>query len=59
MLPYITVKNEINQRAFKSNIIEDPAYQITTFVAYHKDKWISPAIASMISLIKDHAEHWD
>ncbi|UKS66085.1 LysR family transcriptional regulator [Rossellomorea marisflavi] len=59
MLPYFTVKNEIDQHAFKGNIIEDPAYQITTFVAYHKDKWISPAIDSMISLIEDHAEHWD
>jgi DNA-binding transcriptional LysR family regulator len=59
MLPYFTVKNEMDQHAFNGEIISDQSYQITTFVAYHKDKWISPAIDRMISLVRENAEKWD
>lgn len=35
---------------------EHPA--IATFLAYQKDKWLSPSMNSMISLIRSHAENW-
>ncbi|MGE7218524.1 LysR family transcriptional regulator [Priestia koreensis] len=59
MLPYFTVKNRLDQHVFNGKIIQDRDYEVTTFVAYHKDKWISPAIDSMISLIREHAQQWD
>lgn len=40
-------------------IIRDDQYAISTFITYHKDKWVSPAMESMIDLIKAYSEYWD
>ncbi|MEW9677636.1 LysR family transcriptional regulator [Lentibacillus sp. L22] len=58
MVPYFSVKEEIENNKLKGEKMAPEHPSISTFLAYHKDKWISPAITSMISLIKNHAKNW-
>lgn len=55
MVPYFSVKGELESNQLNGEIIGPEHPAIATFLAYHKDKWVSPAISSMISLIKSHA----
>ncbi|MGE7918685.1 LysR family transcriptional regulator [Viridibacillus sp. NPDC093762] len=59
MLPYFNVKKELENKLFNGEIIKDDQYAISTFVAYHKDKWVSPAMESMIHLIQSYSKYWD
>ncbi|YCA45609.1 LysR family transcriptional regulator [Bacillus sp. JZ8] len=59
MLPYFTVKKELEYELLNGKIINDEQYGVSTFVAYHKDKWVSPAMESMISLIRTYSRSWD
>lgn len=59
MLPYFTVKKELENKEFNGKIIEDDQYGVSTFVTYHKDKWVSPAMEHMISLIQSYSKYWD
>lgn len=59
MLPYFTVKKELEDNLFNGQIIKDDQYAISTFITYHKDKWVSPAMESMINLIKTYSKYWD
>ncbi|MGE7946239.1 LysR family transcriptional regulator [Lysinibacillus sp. NPDC093688] len=59
MLPYFTVKNELDNKLLNGKIIKDDQYAISTFVTYHKDKWVSPAMESMIHLIQSYSKYWD
>ncbi|MGE7128971.1 substrate-binding domain-containing protein [Lysinibacillus xylanilyticus] len=59
MLPYFTVKQELDNKFFNGKIIKDDQYAISTFVTYHKDKWVSPAMESMIHLIQSYSKDWD
>lgn len=58
MMPYFSVKEELENNKLSGEEIGSEHPTIATFLAYHKDKWISPAISSMISLIKSHAKNW-
>ncbi|WP_267884767.1 LysR substrate-binding domain-containing protein [Paenibacillus sp. IHBB 10380] len=59
MLPYFNVKRELDNRLFNGEIIKDDQYTISTFVTYHKDKWVSPAMERMIHLIQSYSKYWD
>lgn len=58
MVPYFSVKEEIENKKLQGEEIPPEHPSISTFLAHHKDKWHSPAITSMISLIKKHAKNW-
>ncbi|MEC3267996.1 LysR family transcriptional regulator [Bacillus thuringiensis] len=59
MLPYFTVKKELENEQFNGKIVKDEQYGVSSFVTYHKDKWVSPAMESMISLIHTCSKEWD
>lgn len=57
-LPLITVKEEIE----RGKLIALPwMYSedfVTTELAYHKSKWLTPAMKKLIEMIEKHAERW-
>ncbi|MDC2866833.1 LysR family transcriptional regulator [Bacillus sp. BP-3] len=57
-LPLITVKEEIE----RGKLIALPwMYSedfVTTELAYHKNKWLTPAMKKLIEMIEKHAENW-
>ncbi|MCP1123468.1 LysR family transcriptional regulator [Bacillus sp. AFS018417] len=57
-LPLITVKEEIE----RGKLIALPwVYSedfVTTELAYHKNKWLTPAMKKLIEMIEKHAEKW-
>jgi len=57
-LPLMTVQNEVKEG--KLNIIpcEAGLNQIYSQVIYHKNKWVSPALASFIDMSLKHAKDW-
>ncbi|MDM5224398.1 LysR family transcriptional regulator [Peribacillus sp. NJ11] len=59
LVPYFSVKEELESNKLHGEQISPEHPGISTFLAYHKDKWLSPSIISMISLIRDNAKHWD
>ncbi|WP_054024907.1 LysR family transcriptional regulator [Bacillus sp. FJAT-28004] len=58
MVPYFSVKEELEGNKLIGNEVESDRPTISTFLAYHKDKWLSPAMNSMVTLIKSHAQSW-
>ncbi|MGG0240407.1 LysR family transcriptional regulator [Bacillus rhizoplanae] len=57
-LPLITVKEEVE----RGKLIALPwIYSedfVTTELAYHKNKWLTPAMKKLIEMIEKHAEKW-
>ncbi|MED1122764.1 LysR family transcriptional regulator [Bacillus atrophaeus] len=58
MLPYFSVKNELDEKKIEGEIIGTNQSTVATFLTYHKDKWVSPAMNSMISMARRHAQSW-
>ncbi|MFJ5769885.1 LysR family transcriptional regulator [Psychrobacillus sp. NPDC093180] len=58
MVPYFSVKEELENNKLNGEEIAPEHPAIATFLAYHKDKWLSPSMNSMISLIRRHANDW-
>ncbi len=52
LLPAITVAREIKQHHFKALHWVGPTLDISTHMLWHKDKWISPAMAAFRDLVK-------
>ncbi|WP_339285152.1 substrate-binding domain-containing protein [Oceanobacillus sp. FSL K6-3682] len=59
ILPYFSVEKELATKQIQGENIQLNHTGNTTFIAYHKNKQLSPAIKSMISLMKEHRLHWD
>src|SRR6201993_4734531 len=53
LLPAITVVREIRQHHFKALHWAGASLDIPTHILWHKDKWISPAMAAFRDLMKD------
>lgn len=58
MVPYFSVKEELENNKLTGEEVAPEHPAIATFLAFHKDKWLSPSMSSMISLIRSHAENW-
>ena len=56
LLPAIVVSRELRQNQFKALHWDGPKLDIATHVLWHKDKWVSPAMAAFLELIKDQLE---
>ncbi|MGD0098164.1 MAG: LysR family transcriptional regulator [Terracidiphilus sp.] len=52
LLPGIVVARELRQRQFKVLRWAGPALNIQTHVLWHKDKWVSPAMAAFRDLVQ-------
>jgi DNA-binding transcriptional LysR family regulator len=57
-LPLITVEKEIAEGKLKSLTWDDTHCRVATQMAYHKKKWISPALKEFLALVHKHAQVW-
>jgi DNA-binding transcriptional LysR family regulator len=57
-LPLMTVIDEINQEKLKIIPCDGGFNKIFSQVAYHKNKWISPALSKFIDITLKHAKSW-
>jgi DNA-binding transcriptional LysR family regulator len=53
LLPAIVVERELRQHHLKALSWAGPPLDIATRIIWHKDKWISPAMAAFMKLVKD------
>ena len=53
LLPAIAVWRELKQNQFVALRWSGPSLDIATHVLWHKDKWISPAMAAFLELVKN------
>jgi DNA-binding transcriptional LysR family regulator len=56
LLPAIVVARELRQNQFKALHWAGPSLDIATHILWHKDKWVSPAMAAFAELCKDKLE---
>ena len=56
LLPAIVVARELRQHQFKALHWAGPSLDIATHVMWHKDKWVSPAMAAFQEMMLDKLE---
>src|SRR5579863_4920265 len=56
LLPAIVVARELRQHHLKAVNWAGPPLGIATSIIWHKDKWISPAMAAFMEMVKDKLE---
>ncbi len=59
ILPYFSVEKELASKQIQGESIQLNHTGNATFIVYHKNKQLSAAIKSIISLIKEHRLQWD
>ena len=57
-LPLMTVQSEVVEGKLKNIPCNAEMKQIYSQVVYHKNKWVSPALASFIEITMKHATNW-
>ncbi|MBH8603568.1 LysR family transcriptional regulator [Thermoactinomyces sp. CICC 10522] len=57
-LPMITVRKELQEGRLSRLNWRDETCGVFTKMAYHKKKWLSPAVKEWIELVRNRAEHW-
>jgi len=57
-LPLITVQSEVNEGKPKLLAWDDRPQRPATQIAYHKKKWLSPALSEFLLIVRRHAEKW-
>jgi len=53
LLPAIVVARELRQHHLKALNWAGPSLDIATSIIWHKDKWVSPAMAAFMKMVKD------
>ena len=56
LLPAIVVARELRQHQLKALHWAGPSMDIATHILWHKDKWISPAMAAFMNLVTEKLE---
>jgi DNA-binding transcriptional LysR family regulator len=56
LLPAIVVSRERRPHHLKALNWTGPTLDIATHIIWHKDKWISPAMAAFMKMVKDKLE---
>lgn len=56
LLPAIAVWRELRQNQFMALRWSGPSLDIATHVLWHKDKWISPAMAAFLEIVKGNLD---
>jgi len=59
LVPFFSVKEELKNGIFKGQKVPNQQNSLSTYLTYHKDKWLSPSIISMINLVQKHAITWE
>ena len=57
LLPAIVVARELRQQQLKALHWAGPSMDISTHILWHKDKWISPAMAAFMDLVLEKLKH--
>jgi len=52
LLPEVVIAGEIARKRVVALPWAGPDMAITTYVVWHKDKWISPAMSAFVSLLE-------
>lgn len=58
LLPLITVQSELNEGKLTSLDWDKKEGNVVTSLAYHKNKWLSPALKMFIQTVKNHSLSW-
>lgn len=56
LLPAIVVSRELRSQHFKALHWAGPSLDIHTHAVWHKDKWVSPALAAFLELVQSHSD---
>jgi DNA-binding transcriptional LysR family regulator len=56
LLPAMVVARELRQLQVKALHWAGPSMDIATYILWHKDKWISPAKAAFMDLVREELE---
>lgn len=56
ILPAIVVARELRSQHFKALHWAGPSLDIETHIIWHKDKWVSPAMAAFLELVQAHSD---
>lgn len=56
LLPIITVEEELKENKIQGLLLDEA--KVNTQLAYHKNKWLSPAITLFLSLVRKHSTIW-
>jgi DNA-binding transcriptional LysR family regulator len=56
LLPAIVVARELRQHHLKALNWTGPSLDIAASIIWHKDKWISPAMAAFMKVVKEKLE---
>lgn len=57
-LPLVTVQNEVREGKLMLLAWDDKPQRLATQIAYHRKKWISPALREFLILVGQHAAEW-
>lgn len=53
ILPYVAVEQEIKDGKMVSLPWQGPQFEVNAYLAYHKNKWLSPALKAFLKLIEE------
>ncbi len=56
LLPAIVVARELRSQQFKAVHWAGPSLDIGTHIHWHKDKWVSPAMAAFLEIVEAHSD---
>jgi DNA-binding transcriptional LysR family regulator len=56
LLPAIVISRELRQHLFKTLNWAGPSLDVTTYILWHKDKWVSPAMAAFLELLQSQVD---
>lgn len=56
VLPVIVVDREVRRKKIKILNWTGGSFDITTHIVWHKDKWLSPALAAFLELVKSQSD---
>ncbi|QVY63440.1 LysR family transcriptional regulator [Cytobacillus gottheilii] len=59
LVPFFSAKEEISNGIFIAKDVSKEQSSLSTYLTYHKDKWLSPSINSMVSLVQKQAINWE
>jgi DNA-binding transcriptional LysR family regulator len=57
-LPLVTVQKEVREGNLMLLSWDDRPQRLATQIAYHKKKWLSPALHEFLFLVRQHAIEW-